>query len=151
MHGGYSPIALAFDTPYRDYSWMEYLARAGYDVFAMDMTGYGRSGRPHMDDPCNLDPKQQPLLVPRNLEKPCANKYAFELVNSDSEIRRHQCRRRLHPPPARGRQGHDDRLVGRRHPLRLVHGLGIPRRSTSGSCGRRRTTIARIPVEAPAS
>ena len=85
VHGGYSPATLAFDVPYRDYSWMEYLAYGGLDVFAMDMTGYGRSGRPMMDDPCNLDPKQQPLLVPRNLKAPCANPYPFQLVNSDSE------------------------------------------------------------------
>ncbi len=85
VHGGYSPSTLAFDVPYRDYSWMEFLARAGFDVFAMDMTGYGRSGRPMMDDPCNLDPKQQDLLIPRNLAAKCAPKYPFELVNSDSE------------------------------------------------------------------
>ena len=29
--------------PYQDYSWMAYLAHAGFDVFSMDMTGYGRS------------------------------------------------------------------------------------------------------------
>jgi pimeloyl-ACP methyl ester carboxylesterase len=38
-----------------------------------------------MDDPCNLDPKQQALLVPRTLKAPCANPYPFQLVNSDSE------------------------------------------------------------------
>ena len=54
VHGGFSPATLAFDVPYRDYSWMERLAREGFDVFAMDMTGYGRSGRPMMDEPCNL-------------------------------------------------------------------------------------------------
>lgn len=85
VHGGYSPATLAFDVPYRDYSWMEFLAYGGFDVFAMDLTGYGRSTRPLMDDPCNVDPKQQPLLVPRNLKAPCANPYPFELVNSDSE------------------------------------------------------------------
>ncbi len=85
VHGGYSPATLAFDVQYRDYSWMEFLAYGGYDVFAMDMTGYGRSSRPMMDDPCNLDPRQQPLLVPRNLKAPCPNPYPFELVNSDSE------------------------------------------------------------------
>ncbi len=85
VHGGYSPAILAFDVPYRDYSWMEYLAYGGLDVFAMDMTGNGRSGRPMMDDPCNLDPRQQPMLVPRNLKAPCANPYPFQLVNSDSE------------------------------------------------------------------
>ncbi len=28
VHGGYSPSSLAFDVAYRDYSWMEFLARA---------------------------------------------------------------------------------------------------------------------------
>lgn len=56
VHGGYSPATLAFDVPYRDYSSMEFLAYGGYDVFAMDMTGYGRSTRPLMDDPCNVNP-----------------------------------------------------------------------------------------------
>ena len=85
VHGGFSPSTLAFDVPYRDYSWMDYLARAGYDVFAMDMTGYGRSGRPMMDDPCNLNPRQQSLLVPKTLPEPCSPKYPFELVSSDTE------------------------------------------------------------------
>jgi pimeloyl-ACP methyl ester carboxylesterase len=85
VHGGYSPATLAFDVQYRDYSWMEHLAYGGLAVFAMDMTGYGRSGRPLMDDPCNLDPKQQPLLVLRNLKAPCPASYPFQLVTSDSE------------------------------------------------------------------
>ena len=43
-----------------DYSWMAYLAKAGFDVFSMDMTGYGRSTRPApMNDPCNLSAEQQ--------------------------------------------------------------------------------------------
>src|SRR5690242_2711907 len=31
VHGGYSPATLAFDVAYRDYSWMERLAREGFD------------------------------------------------------------------------------------------------------------------------
>src|ERR1700691_1088494 len=46
IHGAGTPSEVAFDVPYRDYSWMEYLAQAGFDVFAMDTTGYGRSTRP---------------------------------------------------------------------------------------------------------
>ena len=51
--------------PYQDYSWMAYLAQSGFDVFAMDLTGLGSSTRPApMDDPCNLPPDQQALLIP---------------------------------------------------------------------------------------
>jgi len=42
VHGAGTPGEVAFDIPYQDYSWMAYLARAGYDTFEMDMTGYGR-------------------------------------------------------------------------------------------------------------
>ena len=85
VHGGFSPATLAFDVAYRDYSWMERLAREGFDVFAMDMTGYGRSGRPMMDDPCNLIAAHQKPLVGTTLAAPCPPKYGHELVNSDSE------------------------------------------------------------------
>jgi pimeloyl-ACP methyl ester carboxylesterase len=55
IHGAGTPAEVAFDVPYQDYSWMAYLAHAGFDVFSMDMTGYGRSTRPAaMNDPCNL-------------------------------------------------------------------------------------------------
>lgn len=70
IHGAGTPAEVAFDVPYRDYSWMAYLAKAGFDVFAMDMTGYGRSTRPApMNDPCNLSKDQQPQFV----AAPCAN------------------------------------------------------------------------------
>src|SRR5262245_22009117 len=46
VHGAGTPAEVAFDVPYQDYSWMAYLARAGFDVFSMDTTGYGRSTRP---------------------------------------------------------------------------------------------------------
>jgi pimeloyl-ACP methyl ester carboxylesterase len=64
VHGAGTPAEVAFDVPYEDYSWMAYLARAGYDVFSVDMTGYGRSTRPApMNDPCNLAPDRQPGFV----------------------------------------------------------------------------------------
>ena len=60
IHGAGTPAEVSFDVPYQDYSWMGYLAKAGFDVFAMDMTGYGRSTRPGpMNDPCNLSDEQQ--------------------------------------------------------------------------------------------
>jgi pimeloyl-ACP methyl ester carboxylesterase len=58
VHGAGTPAEVAFDVPYGDYSWMAYLASAGFDVFSMDMTGYGRSTRPAiMNDSCNLSPE----------------------------------------------------------------------------------------------
>ena len=55
VHGAGTPAEVAFDVPFGDYSWMGYLADAGFDVFSVDMTGYGRSTRPSaMNDPCNL-------------------------------------------------------------------------------------------------
>src|SRR5437667_6577765 len=65
VHGAGTPAEVAFDVPYEDYSWMGYLARAGFDVFSMDTTGYGRSTRPPaMNDPCNLSQEQQKTFVP---------------------------------------------------------------------------------------
>ncbi|MDQ1471742.1 MAG: hypothetical protein QOJ99_3222 [Bryobacterales bacterium] len=63
VHGAGTPAEVAFDAAYQDYSWMRYLASAGFDVFAMDMTGYGRSTRPPaMNEPCNLSREQQVSL-----------------------------------------------------------------------------------------
>src|SRR5262249_40049963 len=42
IHGAGTPAEVSFDVPYADYSWMAYLADAGYDVFSVDMEGYGR-------------------------------------------------------------------------------------------------------------
>ena len=59
-----------------DFSWMGYLANAGFDVFSMDTTGYGRSTRPTvMNDPCNLARNQQGAFVPSLIPAPCAQTY----------------------------------------------------------------------------
>ena len=64
VHGAGTPAEVAFDVPYQDYSWMAFLARAGFDVFSVDMTGYGRSTRPApMNDPCNLAKDRQAGFV----------------------------------------------------------------------------------------
>src|SRR4051794_898848 len=76
VHGAGTPAEVAFDVPYKDYSWMAFLARAGYDVFAMDMTGYGKSSRPEpMNNPCNLTAQQQAQFVPSVIPAPCAAIY----------------------------------------------------------------------------
>jgi pimeloyl-ACP methyl ester carboxylesterase len=86
VHGAGTPAEVAFDVPYQDYSWMEYLANAGFDVFAMDTTGYGRSTRPSpMDDPCNLSPEQQALFVPTLLDRPCSPSYPHQLTTIASD------------------------------------------------------------------
>lgn len=85
VHGGVSPSTLAFDVEHESYSWMNYLARAGFDVFAMDMTGYGKSSRPMMDDPCNVGANLQKTLMPNTLKEACKPSYPFQLVNRQSE------------------------------------------------------------------
>jgi pimeloyl-ACP methyl ester carboxylesterase len=60
VHGARTPAEVSFDVPYSTYSWMAYLAEAGYDVFSVDMEGYGRSQRPAaFADKCNLSAEQQ--------------------------------------------------------------------------------------------
>ena len=74
VHGAGTPAEVSFDVPYKDYSWMAYLANAGFDVFSMDMTGYGRSTRPlPMNDPCNFTPAQQAQFVPKLIPAPPAS------------------------------------------------------------------------------
>jgi pimeloyl-ACP methyl ester carboxylesterase len=86
VHGAGTPSEVAFDVPYRDYSWMEYLARAGFDMFGMDMTGYGRSTRPAaMNDPCNLAPEQQLALTPGGHSEPCAPSYPSQMTTIASD------------------------------------------------------------------
>ena len=71
VHGAGTPGSVAFDVPYQDYSWMAFLAAAGYDAFAVDLTGYGRSTRPEaMNDPANLSAEQRHALgVPEVKER----------------------------------------------------------------------------------
>jgi pimeloyl-ACP methyl ester carboxylesterase len=85
VHGGYWPSVPLFDFGCPGYSWMEALAAAGFDVFVMDMTGYGASSRPLMDDPRNLPPDQQHELIPGTLKDVTQPSHPFKLVTSDSE------------------------------------------------------------------
>ena len=86
IHGAGTPSEVAFDVPYQDYSWMAFLARAGFDVFAMDTTGYGRSTRPApMNDPCNLSHAQQTALVGSLIDAPCSPSYPHQLTTIASD------------------------------------------------------------------
>jgi pimeloyl-ACP methyl ester carboxylesterase len=82
VHGAGTPAEVAFDVPQPDYSWMAFLARAGYDVFAMDTTGYGRSFRPAaMNDPCNLAKERQAPFV----KTACAPTYPHAMTTIASD------------------------------------------------------------------
>jgi pimeloyl-ACP methyl ester carboxylesterase len=65
---------------------MAFLAESGFDVFAMDMTGYGGSTRPPaMNDPCNLSRDQQKTFVPAFLAAPCAPTHARNITTIASD------------------------------------------------------------------
>jgi len=85
VHGNSVPSVPDFDLPYKDYSWMAYLAEAGFDTFAMDHTGYGHSPRPTMDDPCNLDASARGLVAPASLIASCDAGYGHALTSSASD------------------------------------------------------------------
>lgn len=46
VHGATYPAETAFDLKLDDLSWMEYIASRGYDVWLLDLRGYGKSTRP---------------------------------------------------------------------------------------------------------
>jgi pimeloyl-ACP methyl ester carboxylesterase len=49
-----------FDLPLNGLSWMDYIAQRGWDVYIMDLRGYGRSTRP---PEMNRPPSENPPLV----------------------------------------------------------------------------------------
>jgi hypothetical protein len=46
VHGATYPSETAFDLKLDGVSWMEYIASRGYDVWLLDLRGYGKSTRP---------------------------------------------------------------------------------------------------------
>jgi pimeloyl-ACP methyl ester carboxylesterase len=46
VHGATYPSETAFDLKLDGLSWMEYIASRGYDVWLLDLRGYGKSSRP---------------------------------------------------------------------------------------------------------
>jgi pimeloyl-ACP methyl ester carboxylesterase len=60
VHGATYPASTAFDLQLGGVSWMEYIAARGYDVYLLDLRGYGKSTRPAE---MSQDPKANPPLV----------------------------------------------------------------------------------------
>jgi pimeloyl-ACP methyl ester carboxylesterase len=87
IHGATVPGVLGYDFPSEGYSWMESLAKAGFDTFALELTGYGASPRPSpMDNPCNLGVANQEYLVEIGfLDATCAPEYPYQITNNDSD------------------------------------------------------------------
>jgi pimeloyl-ACP methyl ester carboxylesterase len=46
VHGATYPSSTAFDLKLEGLSWMDYIASRGYDVYLLDLRGYGKSTRP---------------------------------------------------------------------------------------------------------
>ena len=52
VHCATQPSEATFDLPLEGLSWMDYIAQHGWDVYLIDVRGYGRSTRPpEMDQP----------------------------------------------------------------------------------------------------
>src|SRR6267378_4861480 len=57
VHGATQPAEATFDLPLEGLSWMDYIAQHGWDVYLVDVRGYGRSTRPpEMDQPAANNP-----------------------------------------------------------------------------------------------
>src|SRR4051794_24810778 len=69
MHGATYPSGSLFDVPLDGLSFMDHLAAQGYDVFALDVRGYGGSTRPpEMDAPAsNSEPLVRTDVAVRDL------------------------------------------------------------------------------------
>jgi pimeloyl-ACP methyl ester carboxylesterase len=64
VHGATFPIVSAFDVDLPGGSWMDYVAQRGFDVYGVDVRGYGGSTRPAA---MNGDPKASaPFAVTRD-------------------------------------------------------------------------------------
>lgn len=57
VHGATYPAHTSFDLQVEGMSWMDYIASRGFDVWCMDLRGYGRSTRPpEMSQPAAANP-----------------------------------------------------------------------------------------------
>ena len=57
VHGATYPAETTFDLSFDSLSWMDFIAGRGFDVYLVDIRGYGRSTRPpEMDEPADKNP-----------------------------------------------------------------------------------------------
>jgi pimeloyl-ACP methyl ester carboxylesterase len=63
VHGSTYPAHTAFDLPLAGMSWMDYIAAHGYDVYLLDLRGYGKSTRPKE---MSEQPEAHPAIVRGN-------------------------------------------------------------------------------------
>ena len=102
VHGATYPAETSFDLPLGGRSMMDYVAQHGFDVYLVDVRGYGGSTKPpEMDAP------------------PAENKPIVDTADGGA---RRGCGGRSHPEEARRRQDQPDGLVvGHRHHGPLHH------------------------------
>lgn len=82
VHGAGTPAEVSFDSRMDDYSWMKQVAKAGFDVFSVSLTGYGRSTRPAaMANPCNVAKAQREGYV----AAPCEPDHQMPLATPVSD------------------------------------------------------------------
>ena len=118
-----------------------YLARAGFDVFSMDTTGYGRSTRPGADER-SVQPgggRQAPFVEPRRARR--AIRTQLTTIASDwddigAAVDYVRALRRVD-------RGEPDRVVARRTARGRIRRRSTPRRCAGSCCSRQPTTEGR--------
>lgn len=57
IHGATFPGSATFDLPLEGVSWLDWMAKRGYDVYTLDIRGYGKSTRPPaLSQPAGANP-----------------------------------------------------------------------------------------------
>jgi len=73
VHGSTYPAETAFDLQLNGMSWMDYVAQHGYDVYLVDVRGYGKSTRPpEMDQPAAAN---EPIVRPKPRSRTWARRW----------------------------------------------------------------------------
>lgn len=70
IHGQSTPAPVAFDLPLPGYSWMDFAASRGFDVFGLSIRGYGLSTRPSEmeENPEGQSPVVRGLTAVRDIQ-----------------------------------------------------------------------------------